>query len=438
MTLVLYITLFIATISFFIRKEYVPFLVCYMGLMTKLFMLDSSDVVAIKGEDLCIIANFLLLPVVYKENKDIFSWKNDTITKWIYLYMVFYVAEFIVTTALRWETPLNGLKVIRVSFLMWAYFIFRTIPSKRFEEFIDIALKITLFQTFLYFLQFVGIDILAGGTLNTERTEEAGLNFAWNIPTFTIFFFYFILKSEFQRNVKVVLTLLFLSMIFLTFVRGIIISVIFGLGYFIYKQSDRSKIIPVMGGGLLVVLISMSIMDRKTDSSTEDPVTEQFSEIMNDPESLVLNNGTNGTLTFRMAMLMERVYYLIENPQYLLTGVGTMHEDSPQTASQFDFVIGTINEEREYGRCIIESGDITWVPIVLRYGLIGVALHFMLFVVIIRETHNRNDFLFALAPFYIGAIIRSFDGSFFEDPVQLSLLTLFFAMVSCAKQNVME
>ena len=131
-------------------------------------------------------------------------------------------------------------------------------------------------------------------------------------------------------------------------------------------------------------------------------------------------------------MLTERVLYLAENPRYLLTGVGTMHEDSPSTLSRFRFYIGTRNDERYYGRCLIESGDITWVPIVLRYGLIGVFIHAMLFVIMIGEAKKRKDVLFVLAPLYFSLVFFSFDGAFFEMPVFFYQLILFLALMSRA------
>lgn len=430
-----YLALFLVTVVLYMRKQYLPYLLCYFGLMTKLFMLDTSEEISIKGEDLCIVVNFLLLPVVWKRNREVFAWRDDSITKWIYIYMLFYVAEYLVTTLLGWESPLNGLKVIRVSFLMWGYFIFRSIPYKIFEQFFSVALRITLLQAFLYFLQFLGINLLADNTLNTERTEEAGINFAWNIPTLTIFFLYFTLKANYPQKAKLILVPLFLCMILLTFVRGIIISVIIGLAYYIYKQGDKTKLIPITVGFLVVVVLSLSFMGRKTDSSAGNSITEQFVEIVQDPANLADNyNSGSGTFTFRMAMLMERVFYLIENPKYLMTGVGTMHEESPSTLDQFDFLLGTINEDSYSGKGIIECSDITWVPIVLRYGLIGTVLHFMMFVVIIRKARNRKDVLFVLAPFYLGAFILSFDGSFFENPIQLFLLSLFLSLVSNTKQ----
>ncbi len=432
----IYLALFLVTLVLFMRKQYLPFLLCYFGLMTKLFMLDTTEEISIKGEDLCIVANFLLLPAVWKRNREVFAWRNDSITKWIYIYMLFYAAEYLVTTALGWESPLNGLKVIRVSFLMWGYFIFRSIPFETFEQFIAVALRITLLQAFLYFLQFVGINLLADNSLDSERTEEANLNFAWNIPTLTLFYLFFTLKSSFARQVKVVLVMIFFALIFLTFIRGMIISVIVGLAYYIYKQGDKRKMVPTMVGFLVVVLLALSVMGKKTDRSTHDTITEQMVEVFTDPASLADNYSGSGTFTFRMAMLVERVFYPVDNPEYLLTGVGTMHEDSPQTAAQFNFLIGTLNEDKDGGKCIIESGDITWVPIVLRYGIIGVIIHFMMFVIIIRETRNRQDWLFVLAPLYLGGVIRSFDGSFFEDPIQLYLLTLFLAMISLAPKEV--
>ena len=430
MITVIYLALFVASVVLFMRKQFLPFLFCYFGLMTKLFMLDTSEEISIKGEDLCIVVNFLLLPVVWKRSREVFAWRNDGITKWIYIYMLFYAAEYLVTTALGWESPLNGLKVIRISFLMWGYFIFRSIPFETFEQFIAVALRITLLQAFFYFLQFVGINLLADNTLNTERTEEAGLNFAWNIPTLTIFYFYYTLKSDFDRRVKLVLSSIFLIMIYLTFIRGMIIAVLIGLAYYIFRQSDRRRLIPVAVGFILLILLSATIMNRKTERSTGNSISEQLVEIFSDPAGLADSYNGSGTFTFRMAMLAERVFYLIDNPEYLLTGVGVMHEDSPETAAKFDFMIGTINEDKDGGKCIIESGDITWVPIVLRYGLIGLALHIMMFVVIFRTARKRKDFLFVLAPYYIAAFLMSFDGSFYESPLQLYLMVLFFSVLS--------
>ena len=90
-----YLALFLVTLVLFMRKQYLPFLLCYFGLMTKLFMLDTSEEISIKGEDLCIVVNFLLLPVVWKRNREVFAWRDDSITKWIYIYMLLMLFLFL-------------------------------------------------------------------------------------------------------------------------------------------------------------------------------------------------------------------------------------------------------------------------------------------------------------------------------------------------------
>ena len=139
---------------------------------------------------------------------------------------------------------------------------------------------------------------------------------------------------------------------------------------------------------------------------------------------------SNGTFSFRMAMLTERIVWLLDNPRYLLTGVGTMHEDSPKTLQMFDFRIATRNEDRYYGHTIIESGDITWVPIVLRYGLLGVFVHIMLFLILFINTRNRKDTLVMLAAFTICLFVGTFDGAYFEIPLNVYILSFLYAVVS--------
>ena len=74
-----YLALFLVTVVLYMRKQYLPFLFCYFGLMTKLFMLDTSEEISIKGEDLCIVANLLLLPVVWKRDRKMFACRRRSI-----------------------------------------------------------------------------------------------------------------------------------------------------------------------------------------------------------------------------------------------------------------------------------------------------------------------------------------------------------------------
>ena len=431
--IVVYLFLCVIAIFSYFQKKYVVFLVCYLGLMTHLFMLDHSEIEIIRGSDLCLFMVLFLLPFVYRNNKDIFKIRGDRLTKWIYVFMAFYWAEFFFTVISGTETFFNSLKVIRVSFFLWSFFIFRSIPLVNFGQFLMIALKITIIQSFLFFLQYAGINILAGNGLESEASQDLGFKMTLNTPLLTMFYVFYAFKAESLKGKRLVVAGLMIAMTLLTFVRGRIISLFIGIVYYIIaiagKKQRRSLIIGLV---CLLPLVAV-VITQKSEGSGGESASSQITEVVSNVSDIGAINKNSGTFTFRFAMLAERIIYLVENPEYLLTGVGTMHEDSPRTIQQFDFVIGTINEDRALGRCLIESGDITWVPIVLRYGLIGVLIHLMILLIIIQESRKRKDLLVILSAFYIVVILGSFNGSFFENPTSLFLLALFYAIISRAK-----
>ena len=93
----------------------------------------------------------------------------------------------------------------------------------------------------------------------------------------------------------------------------------------------------------------------------------------------------NGTFAFRISMILERVFYLISNPVCLPFGVGAIAEDSPY--NQFNFFIGTEQENLKYGFAQIDSVDVVWSSVVLRYGLAGI----IFWILLLKAWYNLFD-----------------------------------------------
>jgi hypothetical protein len=406
-----------------------------MGLMTKLYMLDTSEVILFRGEDFALVLFILLTPIAYKRNKSAFSWKQDKIARWIYIFIFFYILELIITVVSGTETLVNSIKVVRYSLLIFSFFIFRSIPLKEYVKFIKVVFPITVFQSLLYLLQLFGIRLLAGGEGIDSSLSDMGFITAYNIPTFTLFFLFLSFNTISKKKNNYIIFLYLTLIVLLTFARGLIISIFIGIFYIIVRKAKRKHIFPVIIGTIISIFVVSFFLDKKTEGSREDSHSTQLTQILKNKNNIEDIAYDSGTMVFRLAMLIERVNYLFENPQYLLTGVGTMHEDSPRTFWQFNFAIGTVNEGRDKGYCLIESGDITWVPIVLRYGLLGVSLHLYILFLMILESKSRRDDLFVLAPLYISILICSFDSSLFENTEKLYLMTLFFSILSRARME---
>lgn len=432
MTVVYFFIVTIALLAYLTRKESL-YLLCVFGMMTRLFMLDTSieDNLLISGSDLAIILFIVLLPIAYNRDRRVFSINGDPLTKWVYVFILFYWIELFFTVASGRDSFFNSIKVIRVSFVAFAFFTFKTISIDSFKKFLRIAFWITLIQGFLYLLQFAGIRILSGANDSQALSLGVASNTAINTPTLLAFYIVFLWKANFLKSKRGFVFLFFISLLFLSFVRGRIVAVLLGLAYLALTYSERSKRIPIILAFLLIIPIASRVIDAKSELSSGRGL-EDIVYVFRSREDFTQVDKTNGTFSFRVAMLTERVVWLVDHPQYLLTGVGTMHEDSPQSLRMFHFSIGTQNEARTYGHTLIESGDITWVPITLRYGAVGLLVHIMMFVVIFNAARKRKDVLVVLAAYFIIVFAESFDGSFFERSDYLLQMILFFAMISRA------
>lgn len=415
----------------YVNKKYVLFLVCMLGLVSKFFMLDTTEDVmgAIKGSDIALVLILVLLPIVYDRNKDYFSIHGDTLARWTYIFLSFYVIELIITVIVGRESLFNGLKVIRNSFFMFGFFVLRAIPIKCYKRFLVIALWITLIQSILYFLQFAGINLLSG---ERDVLEDADY-YITNTPTLTVLFLFLLWRFNFLGEKRILLIAVLLAVVLSSYVRGTIIAVLLGFAYystFVGRRNNRLITITLL---LLFIPLALRYVNKKAEiTGSSHKNLEEIGYVLNQRSNMGDISGEDGNFSFRMAMLYERIDWLRNNPRYILTGVGTMHEDSPKTLQMFNFSIGTYNMDRFYGRTIIESGDIAWVPIVLRYGLIGVFVHIMMFFLLFNVSRRRDDLLVMLSAYAIAVFLRTFDGAYFETPELIYIHALLFAMVSRA------
>ena len=420
-----YILISLLSVISYIGRQYKIFLLCYTSLMTDLFLLDSIGT-SIKGTDLCFLLNFLLLPVAllrrYNEKVD-----DKKVNNVVRIFLLFIIIESICTIGSGAETLLYSFKVVRVPLMMVGYYAFSLIPLDTYKQYLKIMLYITIIQSILFLLQFIGVDILAGGV----ESENFEFSYALNIPTFIYLYIFFVLESEYVKKYKYVLLMLFIMVLLLTFVRAILLSTVLCLFIYIVFHRGIRRSVYLVFIFLVILPITLSVVDKKQEANgTHSSTTEEIRLLFSGIDNIRELGATSGSLIFRMSMLVERVDYLIENPKFLMLGVGTIHEDSPNCYNRFDFKLGTRNEDKYFGKCLIDSGDITWVPIVLRYGLLGTLLHLFVLFFIIVQAKKRDDLLKILCPLFLLFFIKSFDGPFFERPSTYIEIIIYYVLFS--------
>lgn len=431
---IIYLVLTLIAILCYLKKKHLSFLLCYVALMTDLFMLDTIGS-SLRGSDLCFFMNFVLLPVAIKRrNRERIN--DKMINRIIKLFIGFIIFEFFYTILIGADTVGYALKVIRIPLMFLVYYPFSTIPLECYKRFLKIMLWITVLQGVLFLLQFIGINLLAGRFDN----ESFAFSFALNIPTLLYFYTLFCLDAKYVQKYKYLLLAFFLVILLLTFVRALIISVLLSIVIYIVMVRGLKRSMTIIIAMLVVAPIALNVMEKKSSvSGSGHSTTEELKLLFSGIDNLRYLADDAGSSVFRLAMLIERCDYLVSNPEYLLFGVGAIHEDSPNCYNRFTFSLGTRNEGRYWGKCLIESGDITWVPITLRYGLVGVVIHISIILLIVRLARKRKDVLRILFPLLIMFFIKSFDGPLFERPfpyVELSIYLSLFARCYTEKKEL--
>ena len=121
-------------------------------------------------------------------------------------------------------------------------------------------------------------------------------------------------------------------------------------------------------------------MFSRREKEADKNTFQEISEVLRNPSATYTNyEAGSGTLVFRIGMLTERITYLLDNPQYLLFGVGDVYENSSNNT--YIFNIGTYNISAQYGKTMLSSVDIDWVEPTIKYGLVGVFLYILLYFI---------------------------------------------------------
>ena len=431
MILGLYLILFCLAIFSFWKGKYTTFLLCYYGICTSLFMLDKV-VHEATCADICILLNICILPLLPKryvirdgavdrKHNYTFSIKNDSFASIIWVYLGFILFELVLTVISGAENIVYGIKVVRISLLFLFYFIVKSIPTKHIERFFHYGLYITLAQAFLYYLQFTGIHLISGFD-TSQLTYKVDISYL-NIPILSFFYIFYCLQKDNIGRIGILYVLFLSGTILLSAARTWIIALAIGLVLYLFLRKNFKQVVSVSAALLFLVPIAVHSFSEKDDASRKS-MKDDISNLVTNADILDMMNSGSGTMTFRVAMLYERFSYLLENPRYLPLGVGTIHEDSPNCTERFDFLLGTRNEGRLNGMCMIESGDIAWVPVVLRYGIIGTSLSLLILLLYFIIGIRQKDDLIIIAPIAIIQLITTLSGPFFESGTRIFVMVL--------------
>lgn len=437
MILIIYVFLLLLAVYFYTHynRSWIT-LVIYIFFITNAFLINIFKQDIVKPEDFALILVVLLSIGGFSRNRNFFSIKNDFIAKLLIIWMTFYFLEFCITVITNAETFSFSLKVVRKEFLLLSYFIFRRLKYQSLIKSMQAVFIITFIVNVFYIIQF----FTSYPILSSEMDFSSGIgNYSRmrSVPAFTSTFLLYCLISKKRFKLKIPFILISIIVLSMSMNR----TPIFSLGFvvvifFALKRDIKKIIITSIIGILLFPIISLFISARSEGNSSS----------LNDIYSAISIKSANdyssdlGTFAFRIAMLIEKTEYLINNPQNLLTGVGSLHEDS-KIRKKFNFQITPYKADKsgEYSVAQeIDTGDIMWTPIIFRYGLIGFLLYIILIyksLSIFYKNRNKQEVLMLAFLFFILTIVSSFSSASLSNIVEMCKVVIFYLFFNITKST---
>ena len=400
-------------------------LICMTFFFTNGYMLIETESFGIKPNDYLLLILVAISINEYFKDNQYFKVKGEICGRTVWLIFVLLLFEAVRTLVFGIEEFGFMVKVLRINCLLFLYFYLRKVPIEELERYVKLNLIFCSFQGILFYLQVIGFNGILIGRVEEAQTSTDVSRYC-NYPYFAQYYLvYFIVNSNITLIKRSLGSLFFGGMLILGMSRGLIMSTALAFTvYFLVQRRMKNVVFIAVGYFVYSLAVAPMLEAREQHDSGSSSIVQDIASVATATD--MSNIEIEGTFAFRIAMLMERWFYIKEDPVDALVGVGIIHEESPH--NNFDFSIGTVNPAYWANHCQIESGDITWVPILLRYGLVGAGVYLFLLLAWCYLSYNllntNNEFVLTAALLSFSVTVGSLTNMVF-DAYHTLFLTIF-------------
>lgn len=439
MLIVILSILSLLSILFFISNRLPYMLLCLTMINSGLFgFMENLGETSVKPQDFLIVTTYIILFIAYIRYKDFLSIKKDSLGKSVLWCFLWTFIVFIGTIYYDIDTPIFAFKAYRSYLILPFFFVLRKMTMNDFRRYLKLVMYLSIIQGVFYYLQLTGVTgVLSGYGSELELGEALEEHRFGNYPSMAVFFFLYHLFAEGISLPKRIIHVIFWGMMpIIGQMRGAIIALGASIALFaVLRRNFKSLIVTICIAiaSLYVVFPMFQLRERKGMSTLQE-----IEMVISNPRAIYANYNSkksSGTFVFRIAMLSERVEFLMDNPELLLTGVGTIHEDSPNQKFNFDIGTATILEDGSSKIGMLSSADITWVGIIMKFGLIGIFLFSLIYFNWIRlglpNIKSSKNLIFSIfAVTSVGEYISSFNYESLGRTDNLMAILIAIAVVS--------
>lgn len=366
------------------------------------------------------VGTFAVVSYLRDKNTNLFSY---SIENGILLIYCFLGLSFYFTIFFEIDTSKYAFVVFRSWGLISIFLLFRCVNSYELDDLIKWFLAINVIWIILYYLQFAGLDLFVEESFKTAYKR--------NCPRLNLFFA--ILSLFYCRGPLKWVLFLFFSFSTITSGFRTLLTSFFIACTFFYGLIQKNKafvfigLISILGINLLMNVYFSDIFNRNGNMSFLEEIKKGFEIDYKHFQGMRID----GTFAYRTNYLIERLDFLLNNPKYMLFGVGSIYEGSPN--NHFHFYI------QDSG--IIETDDLFWAAPLLRYGFVGVGLYVLFFVFYYRyfRFQNLNEKMVKVGMiFFLTLLFSSLSTWSFARPENVLAMGLCYYRVKNSFENKLE
>lgn len=373
------------------------------------FRLLPPELHMFKMHDYALVYIFFIFVYSFLKGRKIINISNDIVGKLVIVLLIYWTLLFFGTLLFTSEQPILAFQAFRFRLLFLVYFVVKDMSIKQKENVMYYLFGIILFASILYILQPLGIHIYQGGADETLFSNEK-VRYR-NAPLFVQLFIILLLTSNFITNnkLKFIALSVFLIALIIPMSRTPMIMLSLVLIVYMILMRKYKILFKLVLISFFIVIMCWPVLSYRFSSTNTLGDIESAINIekvsMYDPED------SEGSFTFRIAMLYERIIYLLDTNK-VLCGCGFIHEQSSYTRSLMNFRIGTISEiNGSPAITFIETPDMTWLTILMRTGIIGLIIILILyFNIFISLYKSKKIFFKSVSLWVIYLLLVSFSG----------------------------
>jgi len=367
--------------------------------------------------------------------------------KLIWLILIFYAFLGICVIYNKYFIGTSLKEIIRTARynLLWiAYLVFRHLSKEQLQRLMKFLFLVTVVCAALFILQIIfDQHILIEGQKFYYKLFGSRIPRFYNQPDMLPFFvFMAIYFNPFKGIPKIVTVIILVIALLGAFHRSILIAFIFAISIGYIIRLPRPKRIPVLIsisiiGFIFVVFFGYKFANSRTIKDIAIVTSGNVAEFGDIETEIDIEELQKSTFTFRIAHLLERNRYVIDNKKAILFGAGLMTEDSKKTASMFDFKVG-LSDEALGNAVQLDTGDISYSFLLMRYGYLGtfIVLSLYIFFMIYFYKNLKEPIAFFSFICLVYIMIISFFSSILTTPISFLLPLISYSILQ--KKSVNE